>query len=256
MIKIITCNIRFDNPHDKGQLWSVRKYILAQIIHEESPLILATQEGREPQLRELSEILPHYNLIDNHRSWIPERMYPCFFVRNNLKLEILKSYDIWLSETPHLAGSSSFNSEFPRLATFMIMKIKGQEVLIINTHLDHKCETTRSKQMEVLISQIKREASLPIVLCGDFNSPPDGEVRAILNKELNLIDPWITLNKEEKSSYHHFDPLNTEGKRIDWILHSPDFKCNQIYFSNKQKDNTFPSDHYPVIAKLDFLSNS
>src|SRR5690606_952487 len=133
-------------------------------------------------------------MVDQHRSWIKERMYPTFFVKKDL-FEIIKSEDLWLSETPQVAGSRSFDSAFPRLMTWVKLQPKNssENLIVVNTHLDHIKEETRLCQINVLaeeISKIKDPYSKLIVL-GDFNDSPVSVVReALISKFPELKDSW------------------------------------------------------------------
>lgn len=252
-IKIISANIRFENVNDGVNNWSNRLPLLQHIFKDFSPHILATQEGREKQIKSLAEGLP-LKLIENHREWIAERMYPSFFV-NEKFIQVLNSGDIWLSETPYLKGSVSFKSAFPRLCTWIhILHLESKlEYLVINTHLDHILEETRCEQIKVLIKEITllNKKNLPLILVGDFNDSPFGLVRKIINEKLFLKDPWHEKARPEETTHHAFQGENaSSGERIDWILISKEFEVLDIKLDKRCSDNIYPSDHYPLLATL------
>jgi endonuclease/exonuclease/phosphatase family metal-dependent hydrolase len=251
---LVTCNIRFDNPADGPNAWPLRRDFLAQTLLSHSPDIIATQEGRFHQLKELETLLPDFEMLDPHRSWIGERMYPTLFVRKN-KFEFLKSQDIWLSETPHVAGSHSFESAFPRLMTMASLQIKdtARKLMVVNTHLDHVKALTRCSQIQVLTEQLKmiwnKEAYLFIM--GDFNDSPDSEVRSYLLKEIaGLQDSWKLFNKNEESSHHAFAGRATDGSRIDWIMVDKRAQVVSSRMDKSSQDGKFPTDHFPIITKV------
>lgn len=243
-MKIMTSNIRFDNPKDGIQNWNERKIILKKIIETENPDLIGTQEGRWPQLLDLSRILPEYSLFSPHRNWIFERMYPCFFLKLN-KFKIIRSGDIWLSETPDVAGSHSFNSTFPRLCTWL----ETDSSFFINTHLDHIKSTTRDEQIKTLINEVNKikPTAKPIILMGDFNDGPDSNVRQILNAEWKLADTWKNL---EESSHHEFCGEKKDGKRIDWILIDKSLNFKNTKMIKTQENGIYPSDHFPIVTEL------
>lgn len=252
--KIATSNIRFDNPKDGNNDWNGRREILAECINEFSPDILGTQEGREGQIKDLSGLLNNLQLIEEHRDWIEERMYPCIFV-NPEKINVYESGDIWLSESPTTPGSKSFESAFPRLCTW----VKGhhhassKDFFYVNTHLDHVLAETRIKQIEVLIRECNKinEEGLPMILTGDFNESPFEGVRHIINHNWpELRDTWFILQKDEEPSHHDFSGHRKEGARIDWILTSPDFQVIEIELYKKSRGGIFPSDHFPVFGSF------
>lgn len=249
-LKIMSSNIRFDNPHDGERAWPHRKELLYHSILDFSPAILGTQEGREPQLRELEEGIEKYTLIDQHRDWMEERMYPCLFIDED-QIDILNSGDIWLSETPEIAGSKSFESAFPRLCTWArcIYKDSKKEMLAANVHLDHVKDITRFEQIRVLSETIRKvmKQGDSLILMGDFNESPEGQVRAHLVESFpELYDPWIFLNKKEESSHHTFKQPITEGARIDWILAHKSLEAFDIFLDKYEKNGLYPSDHFPV----------
>jgi len=191
-MKIISSNIRFDNPQDGENAWGFRKNILTSLLLNFSPDIICTQEGREPQLRDFANCLD-FDLLDQARYWINERMYPSIYVRKNI-FEVLNFKDIWLSDTPHIAGSSSFDSAFPRLACWVQLSHKqtNQTFDLVNVHLDHLQESTRLQQIQVLIDELlKLDISTDhLIVAGDFNTHPNSDVHLMLRRQLSLEDHW------------------------------------------------------------------
>lgn len=249
-------NIRFDNPHDGPHAWPHRRQFLAQIINDFETDILGTQEGRQPQLEDLATLLPNLKMVNQHREWIEERMYPTLFY-NPRKLKLITSNDIWLSETPNVAGSFSFESAFPRLCTWAHLKtVEDVEFICANVHLDHVKESTRLAQAKVLTSELSKiSGELPIVLMGDFNSAPNTLVRNQLLRDLrDLSDPWEIIGREEMASYHNFGPIPADASRIDWFLLSKSIEAQSIELGLENQDGLWPSDHYPLKLKI-ALSN-
>ncbi len=142
---------------------------------------------------------------------------------------------------------------FPRLSTWAVLETTKQEnILVINTHLDHVLSSTREKQIEVLLTELRDKIlKFPTILLGDFNSLPVETTRTkIAEFEKNFFDPWFTLKKEEQSSYHSFKGINNKNERIDWILHTKDFLAKDIEIDNRDENNIFPSDHFILKSKL------
>jgi endonuclease/exonuclease/phosphatase family metal-dependent hydrolase len=251
-LKIISSNIRYENAHDGDHAWINRLPLLQTIFTEFHPDILATQEGREEQIRSLAKILP-MKLITEHRQWISDRMYPCLYI-NEEQIKVKVSGDIWLSETPQISGSISFKSMFPRLCTWMRIThlINNQDYIVVNTHLDHVLEETRLEQIKVLIREIQNlnTDNLPLILMGDFNDSPDSILRKIIIEKFNLKDPWIEKLNPEETSHHAFLGEKASGIRIDWILVPQAFAIQEIRLEKKSFNNIFPSDHYPLMATL------
>lgn len=252
---LVSCNIRFDNPHDGDNAWIFRREFLAKTLLKHSPTIIATQEGRESQLCDFLSLLPHFAMATNHRPWIQERMYPTIYF-DRTKIELLESGDQWLSTTPDIAGSKSFESAFPRLMTWGLFNLKRREkkILVVNTHLDHIKEETRSSQIDVLISCVKKiiRPDHSLVLLGDFNTTPQSDVRRkIIDAFPHLIDTWRIFNPIEEASFHSFTGNYEHDMRIDWILADKELKVQNSFMDRRMTEGEkFPSDHFPVIAKF------
>jgi endonuclease/exonuclease/phosphatase family metal-dependent hydrolase len=251
---LISSNIRFDNPHDGANSWPHRRLILTDILLSHNPDIIATQEGRFEQLMDFEGLLKEYIIIDEHRSWIKERMYPTLFIKKNI-FEVIKSEDIWLSETPEVAGSRSFDSAFPRLMTWVKIQPKNSELnfLVVNTHLDHVKKETRLGQIKVLVNQIKRikDKSSLLMIMGDFNDSPESEVRAYLMSEFpELQDSWKLFNQIEETSHHAFSGRCDDGARIDWVMLDARAEIKECFMEKKTSEGKYPSDHFPIVCKI------
>jgi endonuclease/exonuclease/phosphatase family metal-dependent hydrolase len=252
---LISSNIRFDNPSDGVNAWPHRRYLLKETLLKHSPDIIATQEGRFNQLKDFEELLEDFEIVDNHRSWIKERMYPTFFIRKKA-FELIKSEDLWLSETPDIAGSKSFDSAFPRLMTWMKLQPSNSDLnfLVINTHLDHIKQETRKSQIQVLAQEIKRvwDRNSYLLITGDFNDSPDSEVRKHLEIEFpELIDSWKLFHTEEETSHHTFNGICDGGSRIDWILVDERVQIKNSILDKNTIGGKYPSDHFPVVCSIE-----
>lgn len=153
-----------------------------------------------------------------------------------------------------MAGSSSFKSAFPRLATWAKLKNKksNYQILVVNAHLDHVLEETRIQQTNVLITEIQK-LLIPndkLIILGDFNDSPQSLIYQQIIKNFNVHDPWLKLNSHEESSHHGFQGENSHGHRIDWILLDHHFQCERIYLDKTHDDQIYLSDHFPVVATL------
>jgi endonuclease/exonuclease/phosphatase family metal-dependent hydrolase len=251
LLSVISSNIRYDEPHDEVHSWKNRRDFLASRLLDFAPDLLATQEGKLPQIRDIDNRLSGLTCVDVHRRWVESLMYPCLFY-NPATLSLESSGDIWLSESPSTAGSRSFGSAFPRLCTWASF---DEGIFAINVHLDNSNSKTRLCQIRVLIQQIAalKNPDQAIVLMGDFNESPECPVRTFINNEWpELRDPWIELGYAEESSHHHFFEPIDYGSRVDWILANAMLEPQEIMLDKSRSDRgIYPSDHY--ILKCRFL---
>jgi endonuclease/exonuclease/phosphatase family metal-dependent hydrolase len=255
MLRTASANIRFDNPADGEHDWNGRRKVLSRLLNNFNAHIFGTQEGREPQLKDLESLLPNHKLIDKNRDWITERMYPCIFV-DPKRIDVIDSGDIWLSETPYEAGTKSFESAFPRLCTWIkaIHLETNTKFFYVNVHLDHILSSTRANQIQVLINETSKinNEKYPMLITGDFNESPFEDVREKINSQTNLYDPWMEKKLEEETSYHKFEGTNPDGSRIDWILVDKFFKTKSIKLEKSDLNGIYPSDHYFVFSEFTF----
>ena len=249
-LRVVSANIRFDNPNDGEHRWDCRKAILVSCIKNFKPDLLGTQEGRGSQLCELASLLPTLNMSVGHRNWIKERMYPTIFY-NPETVVLHRSGDLWLSETPDKEGSSSFGSAFPRLLSWADVEFlpTGTRLLFVNTHLDHVKPEARLGQVRVLVEEVAKVNApcRPLLITGDFNEAPDGDVRrALFSGFPSLYDPWILLSRREEGSHHKFNGHNRGNKRIDWIVTDVEADACDIFLDKNHQNGIYPSDHFLV----------
>jgi endonuclease/exonuclease/phosphatase family metal-dependent hydrolase len=264
-LNIMSANILFE--HDEymqqkdgtfkyhGPPWEKRRPLFKTLIEHHLPHILCTQEGKEAQARDMAT-LSSLTLVEHHRSWISERMYPSIYYSPKDILPI-KTGDLWLSPTPHIPGSFLQEGGFPRLCHWLVFyHFASKKIgLLANMHLDHLSDMIRKKQIDIFIQEFSPLAySYPqasLIICGDFNEGPDGYVhRTLLDHFSNLCDPWNVLHKKEHPSHHKFTHSYLEAKRIDWILLDKKNKLKNIFFDQFCDHDLFPSDHYPLVAQF------
>jgi endonuclease/exonuclease/phosphatase family metal-dependent hydrolase len=248
-LAVISSNIRYDEPQDKQHRWENRRDFLARCLLDFSPDLLATQEGKRPQLQDIAARLKGLSCADEHRQWQASLMYPCIFY-NPDTLTLRDSGDIWLSQTPTTIGSSSFGSQYPRLCTWALF---DNDLLAINVHLDDLKSNTRLCQIRVLMEQIDAlQLRGQILLMGDFNESPLGGVRALIEATWpTLRDPWQELGRAEEPSHHGFLESLDYASRVDWILTDTRLQPQDIFLDKSCSERgIFPSDHYLLKARL------
>ena len=126
------------------------------------------------------------------------------------------------------------------------------------THLDHMGVKARSEQARIIAAWIKKRNE-PVILMGDFNDLPGSPVHKILaSPGTGLLDTWQVLGREEDSfSYtHHGFTGVPQDSRIDWILAGPQFKIIDAQVVRDRFGNRYPSDHFPYLVDLDFVSRN
>ena len=102
-LKVMTYNIRYDNPGDSINAWPNRIEKVSSLIRKYDPDIIGVQEALHHQLEDLIRVLPDYSYTGVGRDDGKEKgEYSAVLYRKN-KLEVLQQKTYWLSETPEIA---------------------------------------------------------------------------------------------------------------------------------------------------------
>lgn len=252
-LKVMTFNVRFDNPEDGIHAWPLRKELVARTVLDEAPDLLGTQECTPGQLAYLLEHLEGYQACISRREpeTDPKVQMPTIFYKRGL-LAPSHFGEFWLSETPRVYRSRSWGAAFPRLFTYGKFRHMATRACLwfANTHLDHVSAEARRRAASMIRHWVVRRR-LPVILVGDFNEGPEGKVHGVLTSgPRGLRDAWSALRPQEEpqvSTVHHFTGKG-QGGRIDWILTSPQVEVLEMHLVERLEG--LPSDHFPCVATL------
>ncbi|MFZ2630910.1 MAG: endonuclease/exonuclease/phosphatase family protein [Desulfosalsimonadaceae bacterium] len=252
-MRVMTFNLRFENEDDGGNAWACRREMVVEIINRYQPDVLGTQEGKWSQIHYLAEQLPDYEPFLPGRKPDPVIQCPTLFFRKQT-VAIITGGEFWLSETPEVHLSKSWDSAFPRMMSWAEVRVVNCASTIIAavTHLDHIGALARLEQARIIAEWSARQAS-PIVLMGDFNDAPASPAHKALTG-VRLHDTWWTAeNNDGPSSFtrHRFDGI-PQVARLDWILADPCFQVRDARIILDHSDGRYPSDHFPYMADLDY----
>ena len=255
-IKVMSFNIRYGAAKDGVNHWKNRSYLVAETIKMFDPDLLGAQEVLEFQAEFLREVLPDFEFhgVGRQDGTNKGEFVPVLFRKDRFNMN--DSGHFWLSETPEVAGSKSWDSSLPRMVSWVQLsdlKNNGAKLIFLNTHFDHRGKTARLESARLIRKRAEEimGKGIPFIITGDFNTTEDGEPYAelILGNE-PIIDSFRQANPKrspnESSSSRWAG--NREGTRIDWILHSQEFTTLQSVINYTHEGERYPSDHYPVEA--------
>lgn len=239
-MKIVTFNLRMENPDDGVHRFSARRETIVKRIREESPDILGFQEALPEMYEFLREKLPEYTFVGHGRSerYLGEANLIAF----RTDRFALKQYATrWLSPTPEIPGSRfpEDQSICPRIFVTAELYDRKTECVfrVVNTHLDHEGEIARKRGLALIASQIPDD--LPTVLMGDFNCPPDDPALEPLKGQFRDMSEGIPL------TFHAFEGYyNWKQDKIDYIFVTEQFRMDRCHIW--ENDGVLLSDHYPV----------
>jgi endonuclease/exonuclease/phosphatase family metal-dependent hydrolase len=247
-VRVMSFNIRYDNPKDGEDRWEKRREMLLDTVRAYNPDLLGMQEVLASQADFLREKLPDYGFCGGGRDDGERKgeFSPVMFRKD--RFELLASGQWWLSPNPEKVGSKGWDAALPRIVTWARLKERagGTTFLLFNTHWDHMGVGARVESGKLM----RR-------LIDDFNSTEDSPQYATLtagdDAGVRLTDAYREIHPKrqpDEASFHAFKG-GREGSRIDWILHSAHWTAKDASIDHTQKDGHYPSDHYPVTAELE-----
>lgn len=253
----MTLNLRIDIPIDGVNAWPHRLHAATALILETNPTLLGTQEGKYGMLEDLDRLLPDYNRIGEGRlgyeSGHLQQDECCAIYYKQAELNVIKHGQFWLSETPELPGSKSWDSCLPRICTWACFEMKqqsGTRFYTFNTHFDHLGQQAREESSKLIIAriqQLRRDECLPVLLMGDFNAHPDNITITLLQDQ--FVDAYSILNEPVGCTFHAFEG-GTKGQPIDYVFTTSDVEIIETVVDRKLRDERYPSDHYSIAVTL------
>ena len=257
-IMIMSANIRRQekfinfNKMDMGnhRWWKRAQYYLENI-KTVAPDILGAQEVQAGQYEFLTS---HLEVCYRDNKGSRSESCPIFY--NEARFELLDSGTFWLSDTPEKMSTYAESSEH-RIATFVKLKDKstGITIAVYNTHPDWGSVEARIKQLSVIATKAKESDADKIVVLGDLNSDrtlPGG------NEGLAPIEEFLKDSKtfpgmsDYGATFNGYD-MDPDGPMgLDYIFLPEDTTVLEVGKVDKIYGGVYPSDHYPIYAKVKF----
>ena len=123
----------------------------------------------------------------------------------------------------------------------LVLDVHGRDVLFMNTHLDHRADDTeRVLNADELRSIIANAGSMPVILCGDFNTAPRTRTHEKITAFLS--DCWEMVGQGDGFTI----PVRKPAKRIDYIF----VTRATIEPVSVAVLHSEASDHLPLVAEL------
>lgn len=268
-VKVMSFNIRYNNPNDGEHAWPNRKAMVASVVNFHAADLVGMQEVLRGQLTELEALLPDYAWYgvgrDNGAATVVNsgeragentgEFAPIFYRRD--RLQLLDSGEFWLSEMPNEIASRGWDAALPRIATWAKFKDRqsGQDFIHLNTHFDHRGEVARVRSAQLILDKLAvLSDGLAVVVTGDFNVTPDSDAYA------TMITGLEDTKLKSESIPHGPDgtfggftvELGESMDRIDYVFVGDDVKVLRYGVLSDQWNGRYPSDHLPVLAEIRF----
>lgn len=259
-LNVMTFNIRLDIASDSLNSWQYRKdKAVSQVLFHDVD-ILGVQEALYNQMMDLQRSLKGYQYTGGGRDdGKTKGEYSAIFY-NAGRLELLQSSTFWLSETPTVPGSKSWDAAITRIVTWAKFKDRqtGKIFCHFNTHFDHMGKIARRESAGMILKAVDSIAGkLTAIITGDFNAHPSDEpVQVIVNPDnpLHLTDTKersLTGHYGPTGTFNAFGPKEVNDEPIDYIFFNHDVKVLKHATLSQSWQGRFSSDHFPVWARLE-----
>lgn len=254
-LKLMSYNIRYDNPNDGENAWSNRKEFLYAKLAFYAPDVLGIQEALPNQVLEMAAALPQYNYVGTARDGEGKGESSNIFYKKD-QFELVQQNTFWLSETPEKI-SKGWDAALNRICTYALFKDKKTKQIfwVFNTHLDHMGERARTNAIQLILAKIKslNSKKYPVFFMGDFNSEPTEERIVNLKKEMmDSKDVSEEIPFGPSGTFNAFQHNQAVTKRIDYIFLSKNSNLKVIKYAvlSDSKELKYPSDHLPVYIEI------
>jgi endonuclease/exonuclease/phosphatase family metal-dependent hydrolase len=272
-LNLMSFNIRYGTAKDGENAWEHRADFVFDVVRSEDPDLVGLQEALHFQIEEILEAVPQYAMLgvgrdDGHQSG----EYSALLYRRT-RFQVLDSGTFWFSDTPEVVASRSWGNRITRICTWARLRARnGPAFYVYNLHLDHQSQPSRERSVALLAQRIQeRGHDDPVIVMGDLNAGEDNPAVRYLAGTLDaarlaetalasqpvppsprLIDTFRRIHPEAKQvgTFNAFEYGRVEGEKIDYIFVEPTVTVLDAAILRTSRDGRYPSDHFPVIARV------
>lgn len=264
---VVTLNVRHDNPTDGPDAWPNRADGLIAALAGFEADVIGLQEVLPGQADRIAAGLSGFEMLIRSRARTAGRgeAVPILWRNSAWRLDPDAHGTFWLSETPDVPGSKSWDSSLPRVTTWARLLPASETpdlderrpLWVFNTHFDHRGAEARLESAKLLLERIRTWCAPDesVVLMGDFNArPDDAPVRVLVGGDATdpatadppLIDCWGRLNGAvvENATWNGFEFVES-GSRIDYVF-SRGLAIRSATIDRPTIEGRPISDHWPV----------
>ena len=257
-LRVMSFNLRMNTPADSANAWPHRVDAVAQIVA--SADVVGVQEALPDMLEDLDARLGGWARIGVGRQADGGGEHSAVYYRAD-RLDVLDAGTFWLSETPGVPGSKSWDAAIERIVTWGRFRDRrtGDTLAVVNTHFDHVGQRAREHSARLLVDRLDALAGGgPAVVLGDFNVTPDNPVYALLTEGTGLQDARVASRTPPEGVAATWNGFGRDAlvRRIDFLfvrgLDVARFATRDETISGTLGTATarYPSDHFPVEATV------
>ncbi len=253
--KIMSYNIRYNNPNDNENWWEYRKQEVVEMIKYYQPEIFGIQEGLSAQVKYIDSTLTNYSYVGLGRDDGKEKGEFTAIFFDTTKLKLIETKTFWLSETPNKV-SVGWDASMERICTYgaFLNKKTNKSIFIFNCHFDHIGKKSRIESSYLILEEIKNKGigHECIAVIGDLNCQPDENPIEILKMELK--DSYQVSQSQPYGpigTFNSFNTVNEVTKRIDYIMVKNLNVTHYTTIDDRRKNKLWLSDHLPILIQTE-----
>ena len=179
-IKVMSFNIRYGSANDGENRWDNRSDLVVETIKLFDPDLFGGQEVLKFQAEFLRKEFPDYGFhgVGRDDGKGKGEIVPVMYKKN--RFQQTDSGHFWLSKTPEVVGSKSWDSSLPRMVSWVQLtdrRNQDAKLVFMNAHFDHRGTVARVESARLIRKRAEAflNNSIPLILTGDFNTTEDGE---------------------------------------------------------------------------------
>lgn len=261
-LTIMSFNLRYGTAEDGENSWPNRRELVFDVIARHSPDIIGMQEALRFQLDELAEALPQYSEIGVGRDDGRQAGEYAAILYRRSRFDVEEQSTFWFSDTQEAPGSVGWGARLPRICTWarLVDRRSNRSSYVYNVHFDHESQESRQKSAALLTARIAARATAhPVIVTGDFNAGEDNPAMEYLTGKTTppsptgLRDTFRVLYPDSSvvGTFNGFEG-RTKSSKIDAVLVSAGWRVEAAAIVRDSRDGRYPSDHYPVTARIVF----
>lgn len=251
-LTIMSFNIRYGTADDGPNRWELRRGQLIDLLKRYDPDVLGVQEALHFQIDEILQRLPDYRMVGVGRSDGGQGGEYSAILYRTSRLSPRRSATFWFSDTPEIIKSNTWGNAIERICTWALFDDRqGRAFYLYNLHLDHISQPSREKSVALLLERIAaRSPAAPVIVTGDFNTgeanPATQAMLKVFRDTFRMVQP----NATNVGTANQFTFGRVGGDKIDYVLVEPATEVLSADIIRTAVDGRYPSDHFPVIARV------
>ena len=266
-LSVMTFNIRYGTAGDGPNHWNLRKDMVFSVLEDQQPDVVGLQEALKFQIDQIIDTVPSYKILGVGRDdGKTQGEYTALMYKAD-RFEVVESDTFWLSETPNVVASMSWNTACTRICTWALFKDKTSKrnFYLYNVHLDHRSQEARKNAVTLVLERIgQRKTQAPVFVTGDFNAGETNPAMTQIDepkfsvldakggkKTVKLVDSFRKIHPDAKpvGTFNSWRG-ETTGQKIDYVFVMDHLTVLSADILRMNRSGRYPSDHYPVTATV------